>query len=315
VLRRGVHYIVVDGHVCIVDEPTGRVMPDRTWEKGLHQLVEAKEGCAISGRQRTLARIAYQGFFRRYLRLAGMTGTAREVAGEVWRTYGLDTVRVPLHRPERRHRLATLFCRHEAEKWRAVGDEVMRITRGSGRPVLIGTRSVAASEAVSAVLGARGIAHALLNARNPAAEAAIIAEAGQVGRVTVATNMAGRGTDIRLAPEVAAQGGLHVILTEFHESARIDRQLFGRCARQGDRGSCRAIVALDDELYRRFVPRLVRLLAAIWPIGAALRRRMMVGVTCLAQRAAGQRAREARMATAAFDLDLERILGFAGHGE
>ena len=315
VLRRDIHYIVVEGEVRIVDESTGRVMPDRTWEKGLHQLVETKEGCPVSGRQQTLARMSYQGFFQRYLRLSGMTGTAREVAGEVWKTYGLDTVHVPLHRRERRTILPPLFCRHEAEKWQAVGDEVMRLTCDTGRPVLIGTRSVAASEAVSAVLAARGITHALLNARNPEAEAAIIAEAGQAGRVTVATNMAGRGTDIRLASEVEAKGGLHVILTEFHESPRIDRQLFGRCARQGDRGSCRAIVALDDEIYRRYVPQLMRLLQMIWPIGGAVRRRLMTAMTYLAQRDAGQRARDARMATLAFNSDLERVLGFAGQGE
>ena len=315
VLRRDVHYIVVDNEVRIVDESTGRIMPDRTWEKGLHQLVETKEGCPATGRQETLARISYQSFFKRYLHLTGMTGTAREVAHEIWQTYGLDTVRVPLHRRERRTILKPRFCRQEAEKWAAVGDEVMRIACDAGRPVLIGTRSVAASEAVSAVLTARGIAHALLNARNPEAEAGIIAEAGQAGRVTVATNMAGRGTDIRLAAEVEAQGGLHVVLTEFHETPRIDRQLFGRCARQGDRGTCRAIVALDDELYLRYAPRLTRLLRVIWPLGEALRRRLMVAITSLAQRNAGHRARAARMATLAFNSDQERVLGFAGQGE
>ena len=315
VLRRDVHYIVAEGEVRIVDEPTGRVMPDRAWEKGLHQLVEAKEGCMASGRRRTLARISYQRFFQRYLILAGMTGTAREAAGELRRTYGLDTIRVALHRRDRRKVLPPLICRNEAEKLSAIGDEVERVVGAGNRPVLIGTRSVAASEAVSRVLAARGTVHALLNARNPEAEAVIIAEAGHAGRVTVATNMAGRGTDIRLGPGVEVKGGLHVILTEFHESSRIDRQLFGRCARPGDRGSCRAIVALDDELYLRHAPRLTDLLRRLWPLGAMARRRLLVALNYFAQRAAGQLAHSARMETLAFNRDLERLLGFAGRGE
>ena len=257
---RDQQYIVADGEVQIVDEFTGRVLPGRSWERGLQQLVEVKEGCELSRPARTLARITYQRFFRRYLRLAGMTGTAAEVAAELREVYALETVRIPLHRPSRRRLLPDRCCADATAKWLVVAEEVRRAL-GRGQPVLVGTRSVQASEALAAVLGAAGIQHQLLNARQDADEAAQVAAAGEVGRVTVATNMAGRGTDIRLAPAAEAAGGLHVVLTEYHESPRIDRQLLGRCARQGDRGSAVRLVALDDELLRVQGGWLGRLLA------------------------------------------------------
>ena len=263
---RDQHYIVADGEVQIVDEFTGRVLPGRTWERGLQQLIEAKEACDLSRPARTLARITYQRFFRRYLRLAGMTGTAAEVASELREVYALETVRIPLHRPSRRRLLADRCFADAGAKWRAVAAEVQQAL-GRGQPVLVGTRSVQASEALSAVLAGAGIAHQLLNARQDADEAAQVACAGEVGRVTVATNMAGRGTDIRLAVAAQAAGGLHVVLTEYHESPRIDRQLLGRCARQGDRGSAVGLLALDDELLRDHGAWLRRLLA---PGGRAL---------------------------------------------
>ena len=263
---RDQQYIVADGEVQIVDEFTGRVLPGRTWERGLQQLVEVKEGCALSRPARTLARITYQRFFGRYLRLAGMTGTAAEVAGELREVYALETVRIPLHRPSRRRLLPGSCFADAPAKWQAVADEVRRAL-DRGQPVLVGTRSVQASEALSAVLAAAGIDHQLLNARQDADEAAQVARAGEVGRVTVATNMAGRGTDIRLVPAAEAAGGLHVVLTEYHTSPRIDRQLLGRCARQGDRGSAVGLVALDDELLRDQGGWLRRLLA---PGGRAL---------------------------------------------
>jgi preprotein translocase subunit SecA len=247
--RRDQHYVVSEGKVQIVDESTGRVMPDRSWERGLHQLIELKEGCPLTERRETLARLTYQRLFRRYLRLAGMTGTAREVAREIRSVYGLEVVRVPLHRPSRRLVAVPTICRRREEKWRTVADVVRRLAITGGRPVLIGTRSVRASEEISGVLGELGIPHALLNAKQDQTEAEVVALAAQPGRVTVATNMAGRGTDIRLGQGVAERGGLHVILTEYHESRRIDRQLFGRCARQGDPGSCEAIVSLEDEIF------------------------------------------------------------------
>ena len=220
----------------IIDEYTGRVMEDRSWERGLHQMIEAKEGCALTGRQETLARISYQRFFRRYLRLAGMTGTAREVGKELWSVYRLDTVPIPTNRPLRRKALPDHVYVTAEHKWRAIIERVRELHK-QGRPILIGTRSVAASEHLSKLLTASQLPHQVLNARQDQQEAQIIAQAGQRGRITVATNMAGRGTDIRLTPDVVELGGLHVLATERHEAHRIDRQLFGRCGRQGDRAA------------------------------------------------------------------------------
>ena len=315
VLRRDVHYIVAAGAVQIVDGSTGRVMPDRSWERGLHQFVEVKEACQATDRRETLARITYQSFFRRYLRLAGMTGTASEVAREVRDVYGLDVVRIPLLRPGRRRHAPTQICLNRMEKWQRVADEVERLAIRHDHPVLIGTRSVAASEEVSAALRARGIAHALLNARHLEAEAEIIAGAGRAGCVTVATNMAGRGTDIRLAPGVEARGGLHVILTEFHDSRRIDRQLFGRCARQGDRGSCQAIVALDDEIFTMHAPRMARLLHRLMSRGIRVPTLLHAMLKRIAQHEAERRSRQARMLNLSFGRQLDRILAFTGRGE
>ncbi len=237
--------------VQIVDENTGRVMPDRSWERGLHQMVELKEGLATSARRDTISRLTYQRFFRRYLRLCGMSGTAMEVAAELRAVYALDVVRVPTHRPVLRRNLGARVYWHEAARWQAVAVRAQAMA-AQGRAVLIGTRSVRASEAVSAALAEHGLAHALLNARQDAAEAEVVAQAGQPGRITVATNMAGRGTDILLHDDVRTAGGLHVILTEFHESARVDRQLYGRAGRQGDPGSYEALVSLDDDLFQGF---------------------------------------------------------------
>jgi len=256
--HRDSHYLVRDNKVHIIDEYTGRILADRTWEQGLHQMVETKEGCPLSNQQTSVARITYQRFFRRYLWLAGMTGTAKEVAGELWSVYGLPVVRVPTHRPVRRKNTGDQVFATEAEKWVAIVERV-RGLHAIGRPVLIGTRSVAASEKLSAMLQVAGVEHQLLNARQDKQEAEIVAQAGQRGRVTVATNMAGRGTDIKLGPGVLELGGLHVIATELHESARIDRQLFGRCGRQGDLGTVEAIVSLEDELIRVYLGPAVRL--------------------------------------------------------
>ncbi len=246
--HRDSHYLVRDGKVQIIDEFTGRVMADRSWERGLHQLIEIKEGCEPTRPRKTLAKISYQRFFRKYLHLAGMTGTAQEIRRELWDVYGLAVVAVPLNRPSRRRRLQDQVFPSGDDKWARVLDRVATL-HAERRAVLVGTASVAASEELSRLLTARGLPHRVLNAKQDAEEAAIVAEAGQPGRITVATSMAGRGTDIALAPEVAAVGGLHVILTERHEAARIDRQLEGRCARQGDPGSCEAILSLDGVLF------------------------------------------------------------------
>ncbi len=305
-------YVIVDGKVQIVDEATGRAMPDRAWERGLHQMIEAKEGLALTGTRETLARITYQRLFRRYLRLAGMSGTAAEVAAEIGQTYGLSVVRIPLHRASRRVLLPARCLRDSVSKWQAVADSVERVALRERRPVLVGTRTVQASEELSAVLSLRGIEHVVLNAKQDREEARIVARAGEAGRVTVATNMAGRGTDIVLGPGVAKRGGLHVILTEFHESRRIDRQLLGRSARQGDPGSGEMIVALDDELFRTHASWLVRMLAArsrqvdtaaLWLLRA------------VAQAAAEGRNRRARDESLQQDRRYSRLLAFAGRGE
>ena len=313
--HRDQHYVVVDGKVQVVDEPTGRVMPDRSWERGLHQMIEVKEGCEISDRRETLARITYQRLLRRYVRLAGMTGTAAEVASEVKAIYRLDMARLPMHRPLRRDRWPDHVCITADAKWQAVADVVAQVAQRDGRPVLIGTRSVRASEQISALLAERGIDHALLNAKQDQQETAVVAEAGQRARVTVATNMAGRGTDIKLGPGIAGLGGLHVILTEHHDSRRVDRQLFGRCARQGDPGSCQAVVSLDDELYRVNAPLAARLaiaMAARWPGWLRLIARSL---TWLAQSAAERRSAFVRAQTLKSDQRLGKTLAFSGRGE
>ncbi len=255
--HRDEQYLVRDDKVEIIDEFTGRVMPDRSWEQGLHQLIEVKEGCPLTQRRETLAKISYQRFFRRYLRLAGMTGTAREVAGELWSVYGLPILRIPTHRPLIRRRLAGAILPTLEIKWQTVVDRVKQLN-AQGRPVLIGTRSVAASEHLSRLIRAAGLPHQVLNAKQDDDEARIISCAGQRGSITIATNMAGRGTDIKLGPGVQESGGLHVIATERHEAARIDRQLAGRCGRQGDPGSYEEILSLEDPLAAEGFGRLTR---------------------------------------------------------
>jgi len=256
------HYLIKDGKIQIIDEYTGRLMADRSWERGLHQLIEVKEGCEVTLRKDTKARISYQRFFRRYLGLAGMTGTAREVAGELWSIYRLRVVSVPTNRPMKRRYKADRMFRRVDRKWEAAVQTVAALNE-KGRPVLVGTRSVEASEHLSGLLDEAQLPHRVLNARQDKEEAEIIAQAGQPGHITVATNMAGRGTDIRLGSGVAEMGGLHVIATERHESRRIDRQLFGRCGRQGDPGMSEALVSLEDELVTAYVGKPLQWIAAI----------------------------------------------------
>jgi preprotein translocase subunit SecA len=242
-----IQYIVREGKIEIVDEYTGRIMPDRNWNEGLHQLIEAKEGCEVTERKAPLARISYQRFFRRYHRLGGMTGTAREVSGELWSVYRLPVITIPTNRPVRRQDRPAQVCATAEEKLGCIVAKAS-LLHSQGRPVLIGTRSVASSVALSERLDLAGLSHVVLNAEQDQHEAAIIADAGKPGRITVATNMAGRGVDIQLGEGVAARGGLQVILSERHEAGRIDRQLIGRCGRQGEPGTTEAILSLDDPL-------------------------------------------------------------------
>jgi preprotein translocase subunit SecA len=312
-LERDRHYIVIDGKVQIVDEFTGRVMSDRSWEHGLQQMVEVKEDCAITAPNRSLARISYQRFFRRYLRLAGMTGTAREVRAELWSVYKLAVVAIPTHRPPQRRFEGDRVFATQAAKWDAVTARASEI-HATGRPLLIGTRSVGASEHLGALFERAGLPHALLNARQDAREAEIVSEAGQRGRIMVATNMAGRGTDIALGPGVQALGGLHVIATERHEARRIDRQLFGRTARQGDPGSYETMASLEDEI-GSYAPRWVRLAALFTRPDGAVPLWIARWAIGWAQRAAERAHERARADLLRFDEQLESTLAFSGRRE
>ncbi len=246
-------YVVRKDEAFIVDEGTGRLMEGRKWQAGLHQAVEAKEFLPISPGTSQAARVTVQSYFRRYRHVAGMTGTAQNAKRELKRTYGLNVMTVPTHRKNLRKGLPYRLFVTEAAKNRAILDEILRVSK-LGRSILIGTPSVEASESLSALLQEAGIEHEILNAKNHEREATIVAEAGQPGRVTIATNMAGRGTDIELSKAVKQNGGLHVIATELHSSSRIDRQLIGRAARQGDPGSYQFFLSLDDELVHILSP-------------------------------------------------------------
>jgi preprotein translocase subunit SecA len=312
-LLRDRDYLVRDGRVQIIDPPTGRRSPDRSWEMGLHQLLELEEGCPVSAEQETLARISHQQFFRRYLKLAGTTGTAREVASELWSVYGLDTLRIPTRRPLRRRAHGTRLLRTRAA-WSDALIAAVRDAHGRGRPVLVGTDSVRASEQVAALLHAAGLANRVLNARQDAEEARLIAEAGSGGRITVSTQMAGRGTDIRLQPGVAARGGLHVVATHLAAARRLDRQLFGRCGRQGDPGSTERILCLEDDLLASRWPRwLLAWLAR--PPERPIPRMMGKLLTWLPQRAEERRHAELRRALVHLEEYLGDLLAFAGPGE
>lgn len=257
---RDSHYIIRDDKVMIVDEHTGRIMPDRSWEKGLHQLMELKEAVPLTPPRVTLAKISFQLFFRRYMGLAGMTGTGREVASEMGYVYNLLSVRIPPHRTSQRKCTGRRVLPDSERKWQAVVARIVQL-QAHGQPILVGTRTISAADEVAHQLQVKNVGHQVLHANQDVAEAEIIAQAGKFGRVTIATNMAGRGTDIKLGEGVEGLGGLHVILTELHDSARVDRQLVGRSARQGQPGSWEEILSLDDELLQVFPSRLIHLLA------------------------------------------------------
>ncbi|MHB9009259.1 MAG: preprotein translocase subunit SecA, partial [Limisphaerales bacterium] len=251
IYTKDVQYVVQDNKVIIVDENTGRLMTGRRWSDGLHQAVESKEAVEIERETQTLATITIQNYFRLYKKLAGMTGTAETEAAEFWDIYKLGLLIVPTNQPCVRKDGNDSVYKTRREKWDAVVREISEI-HNLGRPILVGTISVEASDHLSRLLKKAGIVHSVLNAKYHQQEAEIIARAGQRGSVTVATNMAGRGTDIKLGPGIADLGGLHVLATERHEARRIDRQLRGRCARQGDPGSSHFFIALEDDLMRLF---------------------------------------------------------------
>ena len=258
--ERDTEYIIVDGKVKIVDEQTGRVMEGRRYSDGLHQAIEAKENVKVEDATQTYATITLQNYFRMYHKLAGMTGTAETEAGEFWNIYKLDVVVIPTNRPNIRKDEEDLVYKTIREKFNAVVEEIVDLTK-IGRPVLVGTTSVEISELLSRMLQMKKIKHNVLNAKQHQREAEIVAEAGKPGTVTIATNMAGRGTDIKLTPESRAAGGLAIIGTERHESRRVDRQLRGRSGRQGDPGSSKFYGSLEDNLMRLFMPeRIARIM-------------------------------------------------------
>jgi preprotein translocase subunit SecA len=249
--EKDVEYVIMENKIMIVDEQTGRIMDGRRYSDGLHQAIEAKENVKIEAATQTFATITLQNYFRMYSKLAGMTGTATTEAGEFWEIYKLDVVEIPTNRPMAREDKEDLIYRSVREKFNAVIEDVTQLS-ASGRPVLIGTTSVEISELLSRMLKMRGVNHNVLNAKMHKQEAQIVEEAGKPGVVTIATNMAGRGTDIKLSPEVKAAGGLAIVGTERHDSRRVDRQLRGRAGRQGDVGSSQFYVSLEDNLMRLF---------------------------------------------------------------
>ncbi len=244
-------YVVKEGEVQIVDEFTGRLMPGRRYSEGLHQAIEAKEGVKVQRESRTLATITFQNYFRIYQKISGMTGTAMTSAEELFKVYELEVLEIPTNQPMAREDLPDVIYKTERGKFNAITEEIIRLNK-LGRPVLVGTIAIEKSEELSAFLKKRGIKHEVLNAKNHAREAQIIADAGKKNSVTIATNMAGRGTDIKLDEEVKKLGGLHILGSERHEARRIDNQLRGRAGRQGDPGSSQFFVSLEDELMRRF---------------------------------------------------------------
>ncbi|MDJ0928759.1 MAG: preprotein translocase subunit SecA [Gammaproteobacteria bacterium] len=305
-------YLVRDDKVQIIDSNTGRVMADRSWEMGLHQMVEAKEQCEVTPARESLAKITYQRFFRRYLRLGAMSGTATEVADELWSVYALRVVKVPSHKPMQRIAGPSRVYLSIDEKWSQVVARARELN-AQQRPVLIGTRSVAASEHLSDLLTREDLAHDVLNARNDAEEANIVSRAGEAGRITVATNMAGRGTDISLGSGIKELGGLHVIATERNEARRIDRQLYGRCGRQGDPGSFECILSLEDELVALYAPGFVKsALRLLLRNGNPLAQRLGAATMRLAQLILERRHAQARRELIKLDQRLGDVLAFTG---
>ena len=316
----GTHYIIEEKYcgsstspIVIVDESTGRPMPNRSWKLGLHQMVEAKEGLPLSPPTETIAQISFQSFFCKYGHLAGATGTARELAGEVWQTYELATIRIPRNKSKRVEHEGTFFFRTLGDKEDAILAEIQG-RKGVGQPVLVGTRSVTASERLARRLAGLGFTCDVLNATRLAEEADIVEMAGQRGHVTIATNMAGRGTDIKLGAGVEALGGLHVISTEPHSSRRIERQLFGRAARQGAVGSVSAYYCFEDEFWKAHMPaRLVDWLGGLSDVRSLRPVTSRLNMLCLllAQKRAERIARYMRKQVAENEQNLRASLGFS----
>jgi preprotein translocase subunit SecA len=304
-------YVIEDDKVVIVDESTGRKMPMRSWSSGLHQLIEAKENLPMTPVKETQARLSFQRYFRFYKSFSGMTGTGKEAASEFWIIYGLPVLTIPNHRPSKRKLAHLHVFATEADKWDAILEEI-QIIHKRGRPILVGTRNVQKSEELALRIAQAGLHCKVVNAVRQKEEAEIIAMAGLHGAITVATNMAGRGTDIKIPAEVNLLGGLHVIATECHSSSRIDRQLFGRAARQGDHGSATPFTSMEDELLTRNLPKWI-----ILTVKALLRRfpasAHLIGTVAvkLAQFRAHRKDYQSRMSVQRMDTWLDDALSFA----
>jgi preprotein translocase subunit SecA len=309
------HYTVLDNKIQIIDGYTGRRMTDRSWEQGLHQMIEAKEGCTISASREPLARISYQRFFSRYLYLGGASGTLSDVSTELQRAYGLDVVKVATHRPSKRKVLTERLFRDEEAKKQALLKRIKQLYQQQ-RPILIGTSSVEESEQVGSWLEQEHIPHLILNAKQDEQEASIITQAGQLQAVTVATNMAGRGTDITLAARAATLGGLHVIALSRNNSRRVDRQLYGRCARQGDPGSVEAILSLEDPaLVNYYSSTILKLLNSLTSGASPLPLLLTKWILRLPQRNQEKQQSKTRAILMKQDRQLRRTLAFSGKFE
>jgi preprotein translocase subunit SecA len=308
---RDKQYVVQDEEIIIVDDFTGRLMQGRSWKQGLQQAIEAKEGIPITDPTESVASLSFQRFFRFFRKISGITGTAKEAAAEFWEVYNLRFIRIPRHLPSQRLDAKARIYRTKEQKFASIVDEISSL-HAQGRPVLVGTRSIRDSVTLSEMVSERGMAHRLLNASLEREEARIIALAGHLDGITIATNMAGRGTDIKPDPEVIALGGLHVIATEMNESGRIDRQLYGRAGRQGDPGSSSTHISLEDELFPQHAPLLLRLLKTAHTLPFPLR--TIFARVCVhhAQRRAERKAFRQRKAVMRRDNWLEDTFALSG---
>ena len=292
-LHRDIHYVVLGNQIAIVDGFTGRIHAERSWRNGLQQAVEAKEGMAITSPKHTSARVSRQRYFSRYKLICGMTGTAAESSREFWKLYNLTIASIPLRQPSRRECLPTRYFANEGARASAVTLEVRRLHQ-LGRPILIGTRNIESSQNLAEVLTAAGLRFELLNGKQDRQEAEIIAQAGELGAITIATNMAGRGTDIKLGPGVSDLGGLHLVAVGHHDSMRVDRQLIGRVARQGDPGSFQFFVSASDSLIAEGDPVLVRRMQSLADSGGEIHNDFAKQIARLQNRAEVARSEQRR---------------------
>jgi len=313
--KKDKHYLVEDDEVKIIDQNTGRLMQDRAWEQGLHQLIESKEDCTITGQRETLAKLTFQRFFRRYLNLAGMSGTAMDLQKELKLIYGLKVVRIPTHKPSLRKACQTWLFESENSKWLACVRRIKQL-RMQNRPVLIGAKTIDESEKLSELLDEYGLDHQVLNARHTQEEANIISQAGMHGSIIVATNVAGRGTDIVLDKQSKENGGLHVIVIEQNDARRIDHQFYGRCARQGDPGSYEMFLSLESYGIQQFYPKWVlKMLLGFASRFGAVPNWIANKVIRLPQIMKEREQKNLRFALLKMDEQLEKLLSFTGKQE